>query len=206
MLAAQQADNIRRRALLATLASAHPANEADNPLRGLRLIRRPVRRTLRYAALRSGATCGRAGSARGMACRPSRSTARRKISPVGLWPHFRVPSTRLFDPADRHLSLVSLCLLGVQYHPGARPGSSRRGGHPVWIQVGIHPDRLGSTLDTYAVPGEAWHAGVTCTLRVPGGFRPFLPRARANRSRVAVRVGYHRAARILNLWAASAKG
>ena len=35
------ADNIRWRALLATLASAHPANEADNPLRGLQLIRRP---------------------------------------------------------------------------------------------------------------------------------------------------------------------
>jgi len=36
------ADNIRWRALLATLASAHPADEADNPLRGLQLIRRPV--------------------------------------------------------------------------------------------------------------------------------------------------------------------
>ena len=76
------------------------------------------------------------------------SAARRKISPAGLWPHFRVPSTRLFDPADRHLSLVSLCLLGVQYHPGARPGSSRRGGRPAWIPKWESIPTGFSTLDT----------------------------------------------------------
>ena len=120
----------------------------------------------------------RAGSARGMACRPSRSTALGRNGRTCL---------RQVDV----VMATALPILGVQYLSAIRRSPLPRVRRVACIPKGrLAPTGLVQlwTL-TCAVPGGAWHAGVTCTLRVPGGFRPFLPRARANRSRVAARAG-----------------
>ena len=84
------------------------------------------------------------------------------------------------------LPLVSRPRLGVQYPSVARRSLSRRGGRQAFIPK-REPASTGFVQLWTLAPAAS--AGVTCTQSVPGGFRSFHPRARANRSRVATRAG-----------------